>query len=189
MRVRETSRSLLTARIALAGVLAALFCAAAGADKGANEGAYVEPGGARHEWRVERTHSLTWDGKPYLPAGVVFHSQFLKSPSDDSLARDAAELERLKSGGVQDIWVEPGRGLLETKVSDTQKLIDALEARGFRYGLRIGVIRRRFRSSECRCSGSSPDSARCGKSMRPARVRLSTRWSSLPRTSALRTGR
>src|SRR5687767_13345696 len=138
MRLREGKRSLGTLRVVLAGVFAALFCAAAGADKGANEGAYVEQGGARHEWRIERTHSLTWDGKPYLPAGVVFHSQFLKAPSDDSLAKDTAELDRLSAGGVQDIWIEPGRGLLETKVADTQQLLDALEARRFRYGLRIG---------------------------------------------------
>src|SRR5687768_17519836 len=130
MKSREGKRPLRPVDLVLTGVLAALFCAAAGADKGANEGAYVERGGARHEWRIERTHSLTWDGKPYVPAGVVFHSEFLKSPSDDTLAKDRAELERLKSGGVQDIWIEPGRGLLETKVADTQKLIDALEARG-----------------------------------------------------------
>jgi hypothetical protein len=108
------------------------------ADKGTSEGAFKDSAGKEHPWKVERSHLLTWEGQPYAPAGVVFRSAYLKSPSQATLQQDAQELDRLRAAGVGDLWIEPGRGLLENGVAQTQAVLDAVESRGFRYGLRIG---------------------------------------------------
>jgi hypothetical protein len=121
----------------LLGALA-LLCGVAQADKGLNDGAYRDREGKDHRWSIERSHVLTWEGTPYTPAGVVFHSAYLGKPGAETLKRDEAELERLRGAGILDIWIDPGTGLLENSPQETQKLIDAVETRGFRYGLRVG---------------------------------------------------
>lgn len=121
----------------LCGALA-LLCGVAQAEKGLNEGIYRDREGKDHRWSLERSHLLLWDGAPYAPAGVVFHSAYLNKPGDDTLQKDLAELDRLRAAGVLDIWIDPDTGLLENSPEQTQKLIDAVETRGFRYGLRIG---------------------------------------------------
>ncbi len=118
--------------------LAALLCHAAMADKGLNDGIYRDREDKPHTWSIHRSHLLVWDDKPYTPAGVVFHSAYLKAPSADSLKQDEAELDHLRQGGIEDVWVEPGRGLLQCTPAQTQTLVDALESRGLRYGLRVG---------------------------------------------------
>lgn len=136
------ARMSFASRVALVGALAvgAVLAAAGGAraEKGLNDGIYRDRDEKQHAWAIQRSHLLTWNDQPYAPAGVVFHSRYLKDPTPDNLQADGAELDRLKSGGVQDIWIEPGRGLLENTPAQTQALIDAAETRGFRYGLRVG---------------------------------------------------
>lgn len=124
--------------LACAGVLATLLPAAVRADKGANDGAFRDASGKEHAWNLERSHILTWDGQPYTPAGLVFYSQHLKQPSAETLQQDQQELDRLKAAGVQDLWIDPQRGLLESTPEQVQAVLDAVESRGFRYGLRIG---------------------------------------------------
>jgi hypothetical protein len=126
--------------VSLAGVLlaAAWLCTAARADKGLNNGVYRDREGKEHTWVLERSHLMTWNEKPYVPVGIVFRSAYLSAPSADALQKDGTELDRLKSAGIQDIWIEPGRGLLQNTVQQTQTIIDAVETRGFRYGLRVG---------------------------------------------------
>lgn len=128
------------ARVAWALLCAAglLFSHTARADKAQNEGLYRDRDGKTHNWGVTRGHLLTWEGQPYAPAGVVFHSTYLQAPTDAALQVDSAELDRLKAAGIIDVWVNCERGLLQCTPAQTQALIDALETRGFRYGLRIG---------------------------------------------------
>ena len=119
------------------GLAAGLLAHAAHADKGLNDGIYRDRSEKAHPWSIQRSHLLVWDEKPYAPAGVVFHSAYLKAPSPDNLHKDEAELDRLKGAGIEDVWVDPQRGLLECTPAQTQALVDALESRGFRYGLRV----------------------------------------------------
>lgn len=139
-RRRNGARRHLTAVMSPVLLLAAgiLFSHAAHAEKGVTEGTFRDRDDKPHSWSVERSHVLTWEGKPYTPAGVVFHSAFLEAPTDATLQQDSAELDRLKAAGILDIWVDSGRGLLQSTAEQTQTLIDALESRGFRYGLRVG---------------------------------------------------
>lgn len=125
------------ARCALA-VMAVVLAGAARAEKGLNDGIYRDAAGGQHTWTVERSHRLMWDEKPYTPAGIVFHSAYLRAPAPETLRKDHEELDRLKAAGIGDVWVEPGRGLLENSTEQIQALVDSLESRGFRYGLRVG---------------------------------------------------
>lgn len=124
-------------RIALGA--AALLCAAAFAfaDKGRSEGSFVDAAGKAHRWQVTRSHALLWDGTLYAPAGTVFHSRFLAQPSDAAFAEDKDQLKRLREAGIQDVWVDPGRGLLGCEAAQTQRLVHLLEEQGFRYGLAV----------------------------------------------------
>lgn len=133
-------RSLLrvTGAILSVGAAALALAGAARADKGLNDGIYRDKDEKQHAWSIERSHLLKWNEQPYAPAGVVFHSKYLKDGKPDSLQADQAALDQLRSGGVQDLWIEPGRGLMENSVAQVQTVIDAVEQRGFRYGLRVG---------------------------------------------------
>lgn len=120
-----------------AGALALLLAGSASAERGISSGAFRDRDGTVHRWSIQSSHLLEWDGKPYVPIGVVFHSQHLKAPSDSSLSTDERTLDGLKSAGITDVWIEPGRGLLDCRTAEIQAVIDALEVRGFKYGLRV----------------------------------------------------
>jgi hypothetical protein len=134
-------RSLLRST-ALALLSGALLCAAAlapvRADKGLSEGTYRDRDGKSQGWSISKSHLLTWNGQPYAPAGVVFRSEYLNAPTPENLQKDGAELDGIKAAGVLDLWIDPQRGLLENSPEQVQALIDAVESRGFRYGLRVG---------------------------------------------------
>src|SRR5207249_3374393 len=40
---------------------------------GSAGGDFVDRAGTRHPWEINRAHALVWDGKAYVPAGVVLH--------------------------------------------------------------------------------------------------------------------
>jgi len=123
--------------LALAATLLALPQAAQ-AEKGTNAGVYRDRDGGQHNWQIQRGHTLVWNDKPYLPCGVVFRSEYLAKPSAETLQQDVETLDRLKSAGVRDLWIDPQRGLLENTAEQTQAVVDAVESRGFQYGLRVG---------------------------------------------------
>ncbi|HEU4751531.1 MAG TPA: hypothetical protein VFU47_00385, partial [Armatimonadota bacterium] len=56
----------------------------------------------------------------------------------ENLRKDEAELDRIKAAGVGDLWIDCERGLLQSTPEQTQKILDAVESRGLRYGLRVG---------------------------------------------------
>lgn len=138
MALRNGFAARLVAAAALVGGAVLALAGSARADKGLNDGFYRDRDEKQHPWAIQRSHLLMWNEQPYAPAGVVFHSRYLKSPTADNLQADQAQMDQLKAAGVLDVWIEPDRGLLENTVAQTQAVIDALESRGFRYGLRVG---------------------------------------------------
>src|SRR5687768_11639576 len=80
-----------------AAILLGLVHSGARADKGINAGIYRDRDGGQQSWQIQRDHSLVWSEKPYAPCGVVFRSAYLKSPTAETLKKDADELDRLKS--------------------------------------------------------------------------------------------
>src|SRR5262245_42682264 len=120
-------------------LLGALFLAGnVRADKGGNEGDFKDREGKAHHWSIQRSHLLEWEGKLFVPAGVVFRSAYLQAPSPTTLQEDTTELDRLRAAGVHDLWIEPGRSLLDGTPEQTQQVIDLVDAHGFTYGLRVG---------------------------------------------------
>ena len=120
-----------------AALLLLLLAPAAFSEKGRSEGSYVDAAGNGTPGRSLSSHALLWDGAPYTPAGVVFHSRFLALVSEANFAQDRDTLKSLRDGGVQDIWIDPGRGLTSCGAADLQRLVDLVESDGFRYRLAI----------------------------------------------------
>ncbi|HSV73176.1 MAG TPA: hypothetical protein VLH79_05400 [Chthonomonadales bacterium] len=91
-------------------------------------------------WTVTAAHTLLWDGKPYIPVGGVFEPRLLRAGAlDADAAADAAALDTLKSKGLLDVIIRPPGSPLAASAGQWQRLIDMLEARGFRYGVGFGT--------------------------------------------------
>jgi hypothetical protein len=133
-------------RLATVGLLLPLLLAAAHAkpakeegpapsDRPAAAGVYIDAAGELHEWRVTPGHALLWKDQPYLPAGTLFRPASLHDTGPDAWSKDQQELDALRGAGVKDLLVEATRGLQASPEGALARLADALEERGFRYGL------------------------------------------------------
>src|SRR5437879_5152458 len=99
-------------------------------------GEFADRAGATHHWEINRAHALVWDGKPYLPAGVVLHvpgSQVAGAPSPPV----TQALDLLVAHGVKDVCLVRSGGWLAGDTPADQALVDALETRGLRYGIAL----------------------------------------------------
>lgn len=113
--------------------------AAAATQKPASAGAYTDHTGARHDWSVSPSHTLVWNGKAYLPAGVRFVPGSLAPGSgDEAWERDRVDLATLKRHGITDVLIDPGVSMAATTAGAWQRLIDHLDSEGFLYGLTFG---------------------------------------------------
>ncbi|MCW3051522.1 MAG: hypothetical protein JWN14_692 [Chthonomonadales bacterium] len=99
---------------------------------------YTDRDGAKHPWTVTATHSLLWDGVPYLPVGGAFTPKSLTDSSDTAWQSDVRALAALHDKGVLDVLISPSKSLPDIPAAAFQRLIDHLEANGFRYGLGFG---------------------------------------------------
>lgn len=104
----------------------------------AYSGTFKDRDGNIHTWSVTSNLSLQWDGNAYIPFGFVFTPNYLSdSQSDENLASDRATLEALKSKGITDIFLRPGKGIGTTSAEAFQRIIDLLEELGFCYGIQL----------------------------------------------------
>ncbi len=103
-------------------------------------GSFTDKAGAVHRWTVNPSHMLIWDGTPYVPSGIRWKPASLANSADDAAAwtEDQADLARIKEHGVRDIIVDPGVSLAVAAPERIQRLLDHLDASGFRYGLAFG---------------------------------------------------
>lgn len=114
--------------------------------KPVGRGSYRSSAGAVHYWRIEPSGVLVWDGFPYMPVGGMIRTSYLNSyRSDDPAGNDQRwrvfeERTRvLAEAGVHDVYVVTSpRGLAGLPTEAVQRVVDRLEALGFRYGLEIG---------------------------------------------------
>lgn len=104
-----------------------------------SQGVYKDGAGAAHDWRISEGHVLEWEGTPYLPVGGAFTPQFwADGQTDASWEQDKKALETLKKSGVQDVYLYAGqRGLTRIPTAAVQRVLDYLDANGFRYGIEI----------------------------------------------------
>lgn len=99
---------------------------------------YTDRDGAKHPWTVTSTHSLLWDGVPYLPVGGAFTPKSLTDSSDAAWQADVRALSALHEKGVPDVLISPPKSLPDIPAAAFQRLLDYLETNGFRYGLGFG---------------------------------------------------
>lgn len=99
---------------------------------------YTDREGGKHPWTITTSHSLLWDGVPYLPVGGAFIPRSLTDRSDSAWQEDVRTLALNREKGVLDILVSPAKSLPDIPSEAFQRLIDHLDANGFRYGLAFG---------------------------------------------------
>ncbi len=97
----------------------------------AQQGVYTDAAGARHRWKIDRAHTLIWNGKPFLPLGTWFVSHYLDTGKEEQWAQDVAALEQLVSKGITDFYI----GWAGRPPEQYQRLIDWFEAHGCTYGI------------------------------------------------------
>lgn len=114
------------------------FCGTSGlADsKFVSSGNYTDREGVTHPWKISAQHALVWEGVPYVPTGVVFHSRYVTiDQTEENWQADVQSLELLKSRGITDLLLAAGAPISWTFPDAWQKLLDYLDSNGFTYGL------------------------------------------------------
>lgn len=102
-------------------------------------GVYKDSTGKTHSWRVSNGHTLYWDDQPYLPVGGAFMPHvWVEGNNDANWALDQASLDTLKKHHVTDLILTAGSyGLIHVHAAAVQRVLDYLDANGFRYGINI----------------------------------------------------
>ncbi len=103
-----------------------------------HEEVYIDHGGAKHPWTITSSHSLLWEGTPYLPVGGTFAPRSLQDDSDAAWQEDVRSLNSLKAKGILDLLLTPSKSLPAIPLASFQRLLDYLDTNGFRYGLSFG---------------------------------------------------
>jgi hypothetical protein len=99
---------------------------------------YTDREGAKHPWTVTASHSLLWDGAPYMPVGGAFTPKSLTDSSDAAWQEDVKTLAALHAKGMLDVLISPPKSLPDIPAPAFQRLLDYLDSNGFRYGLGFG---------------------------------------------------
>ena len=104
-----------------------------------SSGVYQDAKGTSHAWSIGQSHGLEWDGAPYLPVGAsVTPLSWTGGGTEDDWAKDKAVLDLLNKRGVHDVVLSAGaKGLTHVPPAAVQRVLDYLDAQGFRYGLKI----------------------------------------------------
>jgi hypothetical protein len=141
-------------------------------------GDFVDRQGTHHRWEINKAHALLWDGKAFVPAGVLLHLPAdARPPSPDAGRVEAgppglpaaaglppgvsSTLERAAAQGVKDVCVVRSGGWLAADAAADQALVDGLEARGMRYGIALDA---------------RPDRPLVGYLAAPTRVEVPADW-------------
>ncbi len=110
------------------------------AQKAATTGVYADRAGKTHVWSVTTSHSLVWDGQPYVPVGGTFAPRFLaEGQTEENWQKDAAGLDMLKAKGVLDVIIDPTISAANVPAAAWQRVVDYLDGNGFRYGILFGA--------------------------------------------------
>lgn len=102
-------------------------------------GTYRDASGGAHSWSLTPAHALQWDGSAYVPVGGVFSPKsWAATASDADWAADEKTLGDWKAHGVLDVCLSADQaGLTHVPPARVQRVLDFLDANGFRYGLKI----------------------------------------------------
>ena len=109
------------------------------APKTVSQGTFRDAKGTAHPWSITQAHALLWGGTPYVPVGGTFTpASWAADASADAWNADKQSLDNWKSHGVLDICLDAGSvGLTQVPPDRVQRVIDYLDANGFRYGIEV----------------------------------------------------
>ncbi|BBI31560.1 S-layer homology domain-containing protein [Cohnella abietis] len=98
--------------------------------------------GQSHMWYANQSHTMIWDGKPFVPIGGMFTSDYLLfySKSDPAAnkanwEKDVEVLQYMKAHGAMDMYINTA--VMEVPAWAWQQMLDYLEEEGFTYGLQV----------------------------------------------------
>ncbi len=109
-----------------------------------SSGVYRDAAAQTHPWQVTPAHALLWDGAAYVPVGGVWVPRSWKPDANAAdWDADKAFLANLSAHGLRDVCVSAGAAsLVHVSVPAVQRVLDALDAGGFHYGLRLAAFPR-----------------------------------------------
>lgn len=107
-------------------------------------GTYVDRDRVPHRWYVNRTGTLIWDGKPYIPAGAMYLSKFFMDygpnnieRSEDAFKYDIRRLTEMKQAGITDVYLNPCAGWFSKPAWVWRRFADLCESMGINYGIQV----------------------------------------------------
>jgi hypothetical protein len=110
------------------------------AQKPETSGVFIDSAGKRHPWLITQTHALLWDQHTYVPIGGTFTPRYLaEAATEENWQKDTQALATLKAKGIQDVLIKPIASAVHISPAVWQRLIDYLDAQGFRYGIAFGA--------------------------------------------------
>ena len=107
-----------------------------------NTGTFVDKSSVPHRWHVNRTHTLFWDGAPFIPVGGMLIP-------DERFETFKAQIDLLVKNNVRDVYFNVGNSIhmphtweskSDEKLAYLQKCIDTMDAAGVRYGMEFSGL-------------------------------------------------
>lgn len=107
-----------------------------------NTGVFVDKSDTPHRWHVSETHTLYWDGEPFIPVGGMMIP-------DDRFETFKAQIDLLVKNNVRDVYFNVGNSMQmphtwETKSDEKlryfQKCVDYMDEVGMRYGMEFSGL-------------------------------------------------
>lgn len=90
-------------------------------------------------WYVDQTHTLIWNGEPYIPMGGMYVSPYLLNyGSEDMWKHEMEILDRLVEKGVRHFYINSNRGVTSLPTWVLDGYYQELEKRGIQYGMQVG---------------------------------------------------
>ncbi len=101
-------------------------------------GSFGEPSGAQHAWNITESHTLVWDGEPYIPVGSAFTPTSIDSGATEGRLRGGCEVPGGDEGQGDYGPLTQGQWSPHARRSRAwQKIISYLDANGFTYGIEM----------------------------------------------------
>lgn len=91
-------------------------------------------------WYVDQTHTLIWNGEPYIPMGGMYVSPYiLNYTSESRYEREIEILDSFVEKGVKHLYLNTNRRNNDSPAWFFEHYYQLLEERGISYGLQTGV--------------------------------------------------
>ena len=100
-----------------------------------NYGIFSDRFGTTHPWYINRNSEYILDGRPYFPVGGMWCPKFISGGTRERLEYDLGVLEEIRSGGLNDVYFNSGRGRLH----QLQYFIDLMEKNDIEYGMQYSA--------------------------------------------------